>query len=396
MLSSNEESNNIITGNTTIESQISYLLYFVAIFVYVCQQLATRVSSLDITSFFYGQYSKIFAVVIICLIFKEVLYTKWYISDFLYFCASVLLFTIIFASKQYSFTALPFLLFCARNLDLKVILKVALFAQLLSFAVMLIMFQIGKLPNVTSSTATNVIAFGFKYQTYLPNMFMFDVFVFFGVFKRNITFAKIITAFLINICIFEISAKTVNAFTLTTFFLVFCLGYKYNHFFRKTIWAKLFFIGTIISPILWVVTIHMYAVQSSIGFKLNNIFVNRVMLAYNGIYEYGLSLFPNSSIQMYAYNYKTVIGATYNYIDSGITKYTLLFGGIFIIMLYMLILNTEKVFLKANDVILLFVVFLMAVHFVFDEELLWLDLNPALLLFAESLGSKKNRRPEKI
>lgn len=375
-----------------VDINLNYLVYYLALSIYIFIQLGTRVSLLSVNVFFYHHFSTAFILIVFFLVVKEILSGAWNASDILSLLISIGITICMYCVNPNIYMPLPLLIFCARNLNLKSIFKVGLFFQLIGLLIIVVLFFRGVLPNPDFSSSIGALAFGFKYHTYLPNMILFDTLIYFGVFPQNISKLKIAIFLLIDFIVFRLSDYTMNAFILMTAFLAICLLYPYLK--SSNFFSRLLFVFSFFPPIIWGLMLLIYSTGSDLGVKLNELFSNRLMLSWQGVQQFGFHWGPNSSVQLYSIDYRQIIGARYNYIDSGLTKYTLIFGIPIMILLYFLFFKTELFFVHQDNPFMVLVILILMMHFVVDEEVLWLDMNLGILLLTVTMRAKQRKKGE--
>ncbi|SYW12248.1 membrane hypothetical protein [Oenococcus oeni] len=312
---------------------------------------------------------------------KEFLFPSLTFRDILVFMGLLVLSFVFYRSENYNWM-IPtiFLIFSSRNVNSKkIIFFLSLFVSL--FLLFIVTeYEFGLLPPAPYTTYENSIrnSFGFLYPTFAPKIFFFLTIAYVLIQKRALTFGEMIILFVLNLYFF-IESDTVSAFICSIFVIVF--GFL-NRFKIASFWRhpSIRFIPLALAAISYF-SCFAYRSGNPWIINLNALFSNRIRLGYNGIQEFGLHLFAHP-IVMHAYQTNPIFDSAYNYVDMGYVQYTLVFGLVFLVVWLFAFYRLIEILQKQGDIGGITAVIAVALFTFSDPEILNIECNPALLLFA--------------
>lgn len=369
--------------------KISNWIFFSVLLIYVIIQFLTRSSSGSLTSFSSMLQGSVAILGIVFLILKEILVHPKTIFELYNFLTIILVSTIIYFSGRVEFILVPWLLYSSRNIDLKKAIKLVFFLQILMFSTFLLLYTMNFLQNPASSTVLGAKAFGFKYHSYLPHMIFFDIVVFAFLKKSSLKIYEYILILALVYLVYKQTGETDAPAVLSVLFLVGYFLIQHVSIVRTLVKRKILIILTLLLPWMLSFFINLYNKGGEFGYTLNSLLSNRLVLGSSAIQNYGVHWGPDNDIVMFAYNYTSIIGAKYNYIDSGLLQYLLYFGIVASFFLFYWIIIAQKKTLQLNKIVVSFMIFIIGVHLFNDEQFLWLDINPALLLLSYAFRNEE-------
>ena len=349
------------------------------------------VSSLMFNSSAYISYPQVnalislgikFAFLLIVLKVLTDFFTEEYkVKEFMFFCfgSAVLLFIYINSHEGTPIVIWTFI-WGAKNVNPEIMAKLAFIVMTCCFLVILFSCCAGIVENKVfiRSNGENRYSIGFDYATNVSNYFFAITLVY--IYLRKDNFFFFFTAVIIVISfVFFIITDTKWAFVCT--FLA-SLGAIILKSLRDSPVVKVFQKLTIISVPLCAACIGILVFIYHIGkysliYRINELLSGRLSLALNAINNFGFSLWGKPIIWSTGY----VEGVAYNYVDSSYLQLLINHGIIFFIILVCFFVSFAYKAYKKSNRWLSFVLALIAIHSIFDPQILWMDYNPFLLMY---------------
>lgn len=187
---------------------------------------------------------------------------------------------------------------------------------------------------------------------------------------------------------------TINPFLLTTVLLAYMAFERFRAF--KPLFLRVQFFKSVLSYPFALAAALMFMgamlPQGRVFQLLNRVFNRRFWLSYNGLVEYGIHPFG----QRIVFRNQSEQGgflAGYNYVDSSYIQYTLLYGIFFILLIIVALSLVTRNVVSENNELLAVVLAILAIHAMFDPQLLWLWYSPfAMLIGIKCFNPRQERQ----
>lgn len=187
---------------------------------------------------------------------------------------------------------------------------------------------------------------------------------------------------------------TINPFLLTTVLLAYMAFERFRAF--KPLFLRVQFFKSVLSYPFALAAALMFMgamlPQGRVFQLLNRVFNRRFWLSYNGLVEYGIHPFG----QRIVFRNQSEQGgflAGYNYVDSSYIQYTLLYGIFFMLLIIVALSLVTRNVVSENNELLAVVLAILAIHAMFDPQLLWLWYSPfAMLIGIKCFNPRQERQ----
>lgn len=187
---------------------------------------------------------------------------------------------------------------------------------------------------------------------------------------------------------------TINPFLLTTVLLAYMTFERFRAF--KPLFLRVPFFKSVLSYPFALAAALMFMgamlPQGRVFQLLNRVFNRRFWLSYNGLVEYGIHPFG----QRIVFRNQSEQGgflAGYNYVDSSYIQYTLLYGIFFMLLIIVALSLVTRNVVSENNELLAVVLAILAIHAMFDPQLLWLWYSPfAMLIGIKCFNPRQERQ----
>ncbi|MDD6407562.1 MAG: polymerase [Lactobacillus equicursoris] len=186
---------------------------------------------------------------------------------------------------------------------------------------------------------------------------------------------------------------TINPFLLTTVLLAYMAFERFRAF--KPLFLRVQFFKSVLSYPFALAAALMFMgamlPQGRVFQLLNRVFNRRFWLSYNGLVEYGIHPFG----QRIVFRNQSEQGgflAGYNYVDSSYIQYTLLYGIFFILFIIVALSLVTRNIVSENNELLAVVLAILAIHAMFDPQLLWLWYSPFTMLIGIKCFNPRQER----
>lgn len=287
----------------------------------------------------------------------------------------------IFFTKHYR-TMLRYLVLIlgSYGIDLKKVLTNYLIIEffVLFFALLLCFF--GIIPNYLYYKAgVPRYSLGFGWPTY-PALLFFTVtclYLYLG--GKKIKFYHYLILLLINVLIFLLT-NTRFEFLCSVVAIIFSLLYKYNN--SKKLNSLLINIAKFILPFFTIISLilaYVYTPTNTFLYKINDISSNRLLFMSNAIKDNGISIVGKNVDWNGQSERQFDKSLTQNVVDNGYINVIINYGLLFLLGLeylyYKLIIISKK-----ENVLLSYMIIILAIHTFVNPQLLQIVYNPFLLL----------------
>lgn len=370
--------------------KISEYLFFTSFFIYIITQyLGGTMFTVDGTvSFLLLTISSILAFIKIIIFDNE---------SNLYKLTIVLLLIILFAagknSFDYNFYYYAFLIFAAKNIEFRKILKyyiIVLASGIIVTAIFALIHVIPAIVITRSNSSALRLALGSVYPSDLAAR-IFHLMVGYAVLKKfKLTLPEYLSVIAITITTYIVTDTKLDLILMIL--LIICLSfYKYIVILMSMIKPyifNLFILGFIAINILLA---YFYNPKISILNKLNSVLTGRLDLANRGFNDYNVTLYGQYVYQNgWGGIHKKIID--YFYIDSSLVRVLLMQGLIVYIILICLMLRDMKIFVKNKQFSLAIALFFIIASSAIDQHLIEITFNFVFLASFANIDYFKDDR----
>lgn len=332
-------------------------------------------------------YVRNIACIIVCMkVLLDFLYGEYSKKELVLITVGTVL-LIVSAKFSGSKTMLVYWVFiiAAHDIELERIVKAAVMVH---FACMLIIIASsvwGIIEDRIYTQGSDRVraSLGYLYTTDSSNYFFRMILMYIYVKKEKISWESIGALELCNILLFKFT-DTRNAFVLGTLALFVAGVWKLFRRLRNN--NIIYKAGAVLTmPIMSAIMICLtffYNPQIKWMWSLNKFINERLSLGYSAYKNYGLHLW-GKSIQWIggANNYITYSGE-YNYVDSSYVQIILNYGIIIFLLVCLLFIVLGWKASKINDIYLILVLVIIALHSALDPQLFWMAFNPFIMCYS--------------
>ena len=293
------------------------------------------------------------------------------------------------------------LIYCARDIPLKKILKVTVWLSSILFVFIVLSAYAGIIENYAyvSSSRTRYYM-GFRYALYGPtvlsNIIMCDIYLH----KERISNWKLLLFAIVDyLCFTQTDSRLTFGLTLLIILAALILKYK------PQILKKRKVICLVMANSWWLCAglsfwiIGKYNSEVAWMNKLDIMLGSRLSLGLSSLQKYGISLFGNSAITWVGNGldiYGNQSTETYLYVDNMYLQLLQRFGIIFFAVFVILFTVVCYKYLKRKDYHMLVILFVLALHGIIDDLIMYLYYNTFLLVagiaLLETARSSASRR----
>lgn len=371
-----------------IKFDVRNLLYYISFFIVLITQFFDTV---NIETNALSRYASLFSIVLLSILFfMQKHYTKRNLIIFiLVFC--VLCLAIYFSRREVFLLNMFLLIILSTEINFEKLLKTYFCLLIGMIFIVLILNKIGIIDSIYDyrRLSGNVrTTFGFKFPTFLPNLFFHLTLVYYFL-KKKLYIVDMLIIVTINSYLYMLTdTKAVYYYILFFIFIVYLVRVmKINLSVRlcKNIISKL----TVISVSVPVVMSLWYSRQSDFIIQLDYLLTSRLNLGYQGIQRYGLNFF-GANIEWVTLDKPKLTGLPYFYVDSSYLNIWLNYG---LFMLLLLVIGfyfgSSKLFsdrLVNYNIVYLIVFSLLILHSMFDPQFFTILYNPFLLLIGKNFA----------
>lgn len=294
---------------------------------------------------------------------------------------------IIYLSKNQNFTfiATYALILMAGNFYFEDILKTFLIFTAIILISTIFLFKLGRIPNaiVVGQYLRVRSSLGFGYYTYSAQLLFYFTLAYLVFRKQKITYVELIILEAANYFIYY-STNTRNPYILSTLFILFVLVDKIFKFKLDILRFKLVkFIILFAFPICFIVlNVLMFWIPKSLFYTLNEALSGRLALNISGLQMWGVKLL-GQKIDFEVINVNGMASQYYNFVDSSYFQTLLVSGCLFFIIIMILLIYICNKSIKEHEQYLGIALFLIAIHSMFDPQLLLPWYSPFCLLLGQ-------------
>lgn len=273
----------------------------------------------------------------------------------------------------------------ARDIELEEIVKAAIMIHLCCMLIIIASCVGGIIEDrvYMQGVDRNRLSLGYQYTTDSSNYFFHIILMYIYIKRDKISWESIGVLTLCNILLFKLT-DTKSAFLLGIFALFVATIMKIFRSMRNN--NVIYKAGAVL--VVPVMSGIMICLSSFCDGKiqwltsLDKILNGRLTLGYNAFNTYGIH-FWGKSIQW--------IGGTrdyiensgeYNYVDSSYIQILLSYGVVFFLFVCLLFIVLGWKAAKMNDIYLIMILSVIAIHSAFDPQLLWMAFNPFIMCYS--------------
>lgn len=353
--------------------KVSEYLFFASFFIYIITQyLGGTMFTVDGTiSFLLLTISSILAFIKIIIFDNE---------SNLYKLTIVLLLIILFAagknSFDYNFYYYAFLIFAAKNIEFRKILKyyiIVLASGIIVTAIFALIHVIPAIVITRSNSSALRLALGSVYPSDLAAR-IFHLMVGYAVLKKfKLTLPEYLSIIAITITTYVVTDTKLDLILMIL--LIICLSfYKYIVILMSMIKPYIFNLLILGFIAINILLAYFYNPKISILNKLNSALTGRFDLANRGFNDYNVTLYGQYVYQNgWGGIHKKIID--YFYIDSSLVRVLLMQGLIVYIILICLMLRDMKIFIKNKQFSLAIALFFIIASSAIDQHLIEITFN---------------------
>lgn len=353
--------------------KVSEYLFFASFFIYIITQyLGGTMFTIDGTvSFLLLTIASILAFIKIIIFDNE---------SNLYKLTIVLLLIILFAagknSFDYNFYYYAFLIFAAKNIEFRKILKyyiIVLASGIIVTAIFALIHVIPAIVITRSNSSALRLALGSVYPSDLAAR-IFHLMVGYAVLKKfKLTLPEYLSVIAITITTYIVTDTKLDLILMIL--LIICLSfYKYIVILMSMIKPYIFNLLILGFIAINILLAYFYNPKISILNKLNSALTGRLDLANRGFNDYNVTLYGQYVYQNgWGGIHKKIID--YFYIDSSLVRVLLMQGLIVYIILICLMLRDMKIFIKNKQFSLAIALFFIIASSAIDQHLIEITFN---------------------
>lgn len=370
--------------------KVSEYLFFASFFIYIITQyLGGTMFTIDGTvSFLLLTIASILAFIKIIIFDNE---------SNLYKLTIVLLLIILFAagknSFDYNFYYYAFLIFAAKNIEFRKILKyyiIVLASGIIVTAIFALIHVIPAIVITRSNSSALRLALGSVYPSDLAAR-IFHLMVGYAVLKKfKLTLPEYLSVIAITITTYIVTDTKLDLILMIL--LIICLSfYKYIVILMSMIKPYIFNLLILGFIAINILLAYFYNPKISILNKLNSALTGRLDLANRGFNDYNVTLYGQYVYQNgWGGIHKKIID--YFYIDSSLVRVLLMQGLIVYIILICLMLRDMKIFVKNKQFSLAIALFFIIASSAIDQHLIEITFNFVFLASFANIDYFKDDR----
>lgn len=370
--------------------KVSEYLFFASFFIYIITQyLGGTMFTVDGTvSFLLLTISSILAFIKIIIFDNE---------SNLYKLTIVLLLIILFAagknSFDYNFYYYAFLIFAAKNIEFRKILKyyiIVLVGGIIVTAIFALIHVIPAIVITRSNSSALRLALGSVYPSDLAAR-IFHLMVGYAVLKKfKLTLPEYLSIIAITVTTYIVTDTKLDLILMIL--LIICLSfYKYIVILMSMIKPYIFNLLILGFIAINILLAYFYNPKISILNKLNSALTGRLDLANRGFNDYNVTLYGQYVYQNgWGGIHKKIID--YFYIDSSLVRILLMQGLIVYIILICLMLRDMKIFVKNKQFSLAIALFFIIASSAIDQHLIEITFNFVFLASFANIDYFKDDR----
>jgi hypothetical protein len=298
--------------------------------------------------------------------------------------------------------ALVFL--ASRDIDFREIAKFTLIVEGCGCAVIVISSLIGLIPNYHNSRSDGTVRYylGFTYSTLLSHLFLNIVLLVLYLRRENIRYYEIAVLALIDVCIFVFTDSR-NSFILGLAALLAAIVLKRSVAGQFRCFGRLLQyttrIAVVLFPVMSLLAALLYNPQNAVWLSANKVLSNRLAQTSASVDRYGWTLLGQDIEFIGNGLVPGGDGLTdaaahpdgdANFIDNSYVHMLVINGALVAIACWMALIFTAQRCFRNNDSWMAVVLLAIALHSLFDPQLLQIVYNTFLFVIWRSLSSRGN------
>ncbi len=295
-------------------------------------------------------------------------------------------------SKTMPIAASVIIIVTAKGVSYRDVFKTSLYVTVLAIMLVLIGLLTGAIENYVYTGDRTRYALGFRYVLVLPT-YLFNISaIYIFLQKQRANNIVLLALFIINYVVYRLTVSRLT-FISTAAIIVFAFVYKYLLHNKRM--PKLFagFIPIYAVCALFSIVMTIFYNESS-GWqsKLNDYLGGRLLIGHRSMKLYSFSLFGNSDINWVGQGLSSTgekIEGTVTYVDNLYFHILQKYGAVFFLIIIALLTVTMFKCFKANDVMLYFIMVVLALHGLIDPLIQNLNYNTFLFVMIYFIANKK-------
>lgn len=329
------------------------------------------------------------------LVFKEILNLKYNFRDLILFLMLSVISVYFYKYIGLTYSLLPFLIYSARNVNIKTILKISYGISFLMLIFIVMSSYLGWITYYVADGGGRVRDYlGFRYSLFAPSIFCNIIFLKIYLEKDNIKWITLVFFIIINYIIYAYTDSRLT-FGLGMIMLILIVIIKISPGVKRILMNKLIIGLYVLSGILSIFFTIGYNHLSEWQSNANEFLGNRLLLGHRALENYGYGLFGKklsfvgNGLDENGY-YAT---GTYDYVDNLYIQLLLKLGIIFLIIFIISMTIVMIRIYRLRDVYLYIIFALLALHGIIDDLILLTEFNSfwfiiAALFYRHSLSEK--------
>ncbi|MFT8882774.1 MAG: hypothetical protein ABF975_02025 [Liquorilactobacillus hordei] len=324
---------------------------------------------------------------------NEVAFSKYKKNIFLILLFFLFIFFVGIIAQSTTIIDTFIFIVASRHFKFERILKYIFILRSIMLGCLILFSETGLIPNLVFYRNGIVrYSLGFSYSTFPAHLFLYLTLMYIFLKKGNISLWVSILILVVNGYIFQMT-NTKNPFILTIFAIILTRISNKMMFVRNII-NKLALISFPLCSfiVVWLSVEYTKFGNNPVLVYINNLVTGRVALSNQAILEYGIH-FWGQKIEMVGTPdiSNSILKLNYNYIDSSFIQCVVLYGCFFLFLFILgMTLTGIKTINKNPSLSIIFVV--MALHGMWDSQLIYLWYNPFLLLMGTLFAEKKEKQ----
>lgn len=273
----------------------------------------------------------------------------------------------------------------ARDIELEKIVKVAIMIHLCCMFIIITSSVGGIIEDriYTQGANRSRLSLGYQYTTDSSNYFFHMILMYIYIKKDKISWETMGVLALCSILLFKLT-DTKSAFLFGIFALFVAAIMKVFGSLRKN--NVIYKAGAVlVMPIISGIMICLssfYDVKSQWMVSLDEVLNGRLALGYNAFNTYGIHLWGKPIQWIGGTRDYIKNSGDYNYVDSSYVQILLSYGVIFFIFICLLFIVLGWKAAKMNDIYIMMILIVIAIHSAFDPQLLWMAFNPFIMCYS--------------
>lgn len=315
----------------------------------------------------------------------------------------ILVFFVSFCVFIFSKNRLPLIvtliLIGSSQFDFKKIIRCALFINVMLTVITIICSELKLIPEIIIAREDGTLRYslGFVYPLELMCNYLFIVMIYIYDHSKSFSFKDLLLINVINILLFKLTdARTSFILIMLISIIAYFLNRVDVNQLFKIIKKWMLYLFVFLCSFGSIVLSWFYSEGNYLFANINNLLSGRLLLGYQGLHEFGLSLFgkPIEWVGFGAQVDLNYASQNYNFVDCSYVKNLLDFGVIlFILIIIGYIYILMNLYDQKNIIGIIVISFILIVSIV-EPRLFQIEMNPFIVLMGTGLIKKIKYREE--